>query len=72
MPEPEHPALVHEELLGHGLLGVVEQGDGGTAEHGREQVHVQVRADHGRGAQQQPGGAQLVTPRGYRLHQRHG
>ena len=57
VPEPEHPVRLDQELLGHGLFGVVEQRDGGTAEHGREQVHIEVGADHRGGAQQQPGRA---------------
>ena len=52
MPEPERPVLLDQELPGGGPLGVVQQRDHGTAEHGREQLNVQLRADHGRGAQQ--------------------
>ena len=72
VPEPEDPVLLDQELLGHRLLGVVEQRDDRAAEHRGEQVGVQLRADHGRGAQQQPGRAELVAPRGHRLHQRRG
>jgi hypothetical protein len=66
--EPEVPVLLGQELLGHGLLGVVEQRDDRAAEHRGEQVGVQFRADHGRGAQQQPGRAERVASRGHRFH----
>ena len=72
MSESEDPVVFDQELLGHGLLGLVEQPDDGTAEYRGEQVGVQFGADHGGGAQQQPGRAELVAPRGYRLHQRRG
>ena len=72
MPEPEDPVVFDQELLGHGLLGVVEQGQGGPAEYGGEQVHIQFRPDHGCGAQQYPGGAQLIAAGGHRLDQRRG
>ncbi len=66
------PSSLGQQLPGGGLLGVVQQLDGGAAEHGGEQFERPVRADHRRGAQQQPGRAQLVAPRGHRLHQRRG
>ena len=72
MPEPERPVLLGQELLGGSQLGVIEQLDDGTAEHGGEQVNVQLLADHRRGAQHRPGRAQLVAPRGHRLDQRCG
>ena len=72
VPEPEGPALVGQELPGDGPLGVVQQFHRAAAQHRRQQVDVQLGADHRRGPQQRPGRAQLVAARGHRLDERRG
>ena len=72
VPEPERPAVGGQQLLGRGVLGVVEQVHGGTAEQRREQLDVQLRADDRGRAQHGTGRAELVAAGRHRFDQRHG
>ena len=72
MPEPQPAFLLDEELLGHRLLGVVEQLDERAAEHSGEQVEIELRADERGRPQGGTGRSELVAARRHRVDERGG
>ena len=72
MAEAQPAVLLDQELLGDGVLAVVEQLDERAAEHGGQQVEIELGADERGRPQRGARRAELVAARRHRVDQRGG